>query len=409
MSTPTEQPGKPASERSGARTVVEKLRRGREDLKAANDRLRETEARYRELIRALPAAIYTCDAEGRISLYNQAAAALWGREPAAGRTFWCGSRRLFRPDGSELPHEESPMAQAIRERRPAQGEIVIEHADGTRVNAQASAAPVFDRDGVLAGAIGLLVDRTEQARAEEAQARLAAIVDSSDDAVVSKNLDGIVRTWNGGAERIFGYRAEEMIGQPITRIIPPELHDEEWRILEKIRRGERVEHFETVRIAKDGRHIDVSLRISPIHNAAGRIIGASKIARDVTENKRIARALAEADRRKDQFLAMLAHELRNPLAAVASGIELLGMPGGPEHVDSTRRMIDRQTKHLVHLVDDLMDMSRLSRGIVTLRRETLDARSVVERAIETVRPRLDAQRHGLRIDLGEEPLPVHAD
>src|SRR5690606_646372 len=114
--------------------------------------------------------------------------------------------------------------------------------------------------------------------------------------------------------------------------------------------------------------------------------GASKISRDITESKRLARELAEQDRRKDRFLATLAHELRNPLAALASGVELLALPDAASHLESTRRMMGRQTRHLVHLVDDLMDLSRISRGIVKLRPERLDLRTVVERAIETVRP-----------------------
>lgn len=379
------------------------------DLQAANERLRESEARYRELIQALPAAIYTCDAQGRVDLYNETAIALWGREPEPRKTLWCGSWRIYRPEGSELPLDQCPMARAIREGRFVRGEIVIERPDRTRRKVEANATPILDDEGRVTGAVNLLVDRTEQSRAEEAQAHLAAIVDSSGDAIVSKDLDGMIRSWNGGAERIFGYGAEEMIGQPIARIIPPELQSEEQQILASIRRGERVENLETVRVSKDGGRIDVSLSISPVYNASGQVIGASKIARDVTESKRIARALAEADRRKDQFLAMLAHELRNPLAALASGVELLALPNAPENLESTRGMLDRQTQHLKRLVDDLMDMSRISRGMVSLRPETLDARSVVERAVEAVRLSVGEQRHSLRIALDEQPLRVKAD
>src|SRR6185436_19998654 len=115
--------------------------------------------------------------------------------------------------------------------------------------------------------------------------RLAAVVESSDDAIVSTTLDGVIRSWNAGAERIFGYTAAEAVGQPITLIIPPERHDEEPAILARLRRGERVEHFETVRVAKDGRRIDISLTVSPVRDADGRLIGASKVARDITQRK----------------------------------------------------------------------------------------------------------------------------
>ena len=123
-------------------------------------------------------------------------------------------------------------------------------------------------------------------KAEEAQAFLAAIVASSDDAIVSKTLDGVIRSWNAGAERLFGYTAEEAVGRPITLIIPHELQDQEQEILARIRGGERVDHFETVRVTKQGRRLDISLTVSPIRDSAGRIIGASKVARDITDRKK---------------------------------------------------------------------------------------------------------------------------
>ena len=147
----------------------------------------------------------------------------------------------------------------------------------------------------------LFTDITDRKRAEEAQARLAAIVESSDDAIVSKTLDGVITSWNKGAQRLFGYTAEETVGQPITLIIPHERHDEEFSILDRLRRGERVEHFETVRVAKDGRRLDVSLTISPIRDANGRIIGASKVGRDITDRKRAEIALRESEQRFRQL------------------------------------------------------------------------------------------------------------
>src|SRR5262249_3569895 len=161
-------------------------------------------------------------------------------------------------------------------------------------------------------------------------ARLAAIVEYSDDAIVGKSLDGIIRTWNRGAERIFGYTAAEAVGRHITLIIPEERRPEEDMVIGKVRRGEMVDHFETVRRAKDGRLLDISLTVSPIRDARGQIIGASKIARDITERKRVdaelqslVAKLREADTRKDEFIAMLAHELRNPLSAIAVATDLL--------------------------------------------------------------------------------------
>src|SRR5579862_6858946 len=143
--------------------------------------------------------------------------------------------------------------------------------------------PIRDKDGTIVGAMNFFHDITEQRNAEQASALLAAIVDSSDDAIISKNLDGVIMSWNKGAERIFGHLAEDAVGKHITLIIPKDRHEEETNILERLRRGERVDHFETVRIRKDGQFVDVSITISPIKDAHGRIIGASKVARDITE------------------------------------------------------------------------------------------------------------------------------
>ncbi len=253
-------------------------------------------------------------------------------------------------------------------------------------------------------------DRPDPAEAESnAQAHLAAIVDSSDDAIISKDLDGIIQSWNKGAERTFGYTESEMIGQPVATIIPPELRDEEREILAKLRRGERLDHFETVRLTKDGRHLDVSLSISPIHNSAGAVVGASKIARDITESKRILRVLAQADQRKDQFLAMLAHELRNPIAAISSGMELLALSDDRARQLATRQMMGRQIKHLVHLVDDLLDMSRISRGMVVLRQDVLEANTIVHRTAESIRPLMEEHRHTLAVLVTDDPLPLQGD
>ena len=242
---------------------------------------------FRELVNALPAAVYTTDPSGRITYYNEAAAALWGCRPDLGKSDWCGSWKLFWPDGRIMPHDQCPMATAVKKQQAIRGlEAVAERPDGTRVPFLPFPTPIFNTSGVFVGAVNMLVDITERKRAEEATQRLASIVDSSDDAIISKGLDGIIRSWNSAASRLFGYEAAEVIGKPVTILIPQDRQDEETFILQQIRRGERIEHYETVRRRKDGGLIDVSLTVSPIRNAQGKIIGASKIARDITKRKR---------------------------------------------------------------------------------------------------------------------------
>jgi PAS domain S-box-containing protein len=258
----------------------------------------------------LPVAVYTTDAEGRITYYNQAAVDLWGHRPTLGTDQWCGSWRLYWPDGRPLPHDECPMAVALKEGRPVRGtEAILERPDGTRVPFMPYPTPLRDDSGRLIGAANLLLDLTERQRAEGESERLAAIVASSQDAIISKTIDGRVTSWNEGATRIFGWEASEMIGQPITRLIPPELHYEEEQILAKLRRGERIEHYETTRIGKHGRRLDISLAVSPLHDKWGRVIGASKVARDVTERK-------QAEKLQRMLVDELNHRVKNTLATV---------------------------------------------------------------------------------------------
>ena len=246
---------------------------------------------------------------------------------------------------------------------------------------------------------------------------LASIVESSEDAIVSKDLDGRILTWNAGAERIFGYTAEEAVGSPISLIIPLELHAEEESILERLRRGERIETFETTRIDKHGRRKAVSLSVSPVRDADGRVVAAAKVARDITdqkraeaENARLCAELREADRRKDEFLAVLAHELRNPLAPLTNALHILRLSDDlPPGVEKLRDIMETQVGHLVRLVDDLLEVSRIAGGKTELRREPVELSSIVRTAVETSRPLIEAAGHQLAIQVAPEPIVLDAD
>jgi PAS domain S-box-containing protein len=275
-----------------------------------------------------------------------------------------------------------------------------------------SAAPIRDEAGTTVGAVLVFRDVSERKRTELARAHLAAIVESSDDAIISKTLQSIILSWNRGAERIFKYSAEEAIGRPITMLLPPERQDEEQLILGRIISGERIEHFETVRLTKDGRRIDISLSISPIRDARGQIIGASKIARDVTARRRLelhnnelreaeqrARREAEsANRAKDEFLAILGHELRNPLSPIVTALQLMKLRGSGE-LERERTVIERQVSHLARLVDDLLDVSRIAQGKINLKEELVEIAETVAKAIEIATPLLDQRAHSLDVDV----------
>jgi PAS domain S-box-containing protein len=236
---------------------------------------------------------------------------LWGRRPELGKSEWCGSLRLRTADGQPLAHEDCPMAIAIREGKPIRGaEAALEKPDGTIIPFLAYPSLLRDAQGEVVGAINLMVDISRHKVAEVETHRLAAIVESSDDAIISKNLNGEITSWNGGAERIFGYTTEEALGKHVTMLIPEERQHEETIILGRVRSGERIDHFDTVRRRKNGSSVTISLTVSPIRNASGVIIGASKIARDITERKeneaRIRLLMREVNHRvKNQFAVIL--------------------------------------------------------------------------------------------------------
>lgn len=222
--------------------------------------------------------------------------------------------------------------------------------------------------------IGTVVDITESKLAEEKSAVLAAIVASSDDAIISKNFESIVTSWNDSAERLFGYTAEEMIGESIVKLIPPDRQDEEPQILSRLRQGERVEHFETKRMAKDGTLLDVSLTISPVRDSHGKLIGVSKIARDITDKK-------QEEMRKNDFIAMVSHELKTPLTSMKSYLQvLLGIAkkdGSPFQLNALTRA-ESQAQKMTVMIHDFLNLARLEDGKIALNKTLFDLHPLIE-------------------------------
>ncbi len=264
-----------------------------------------------ELLKLLPVAVYLTDAEGFLTFYNDAAAEFWGTKPELGRARWSGAHRFYSVNGDDIPLNEGPIALTIRTGEAQRHECVTERPDGTRIHTLAFPYPLRDAGGKLIGVLNLLTDITDSYKVAAAQARLAAVVASSDDVIVTKTLTGHITSWNRSAARIFGYEESEVLGLSINLIVPPELQDEEKEILKRISRGEHIDHYETVRVAKDGRRVNVSLTVSPLHDKSGKIIGASKVARDITEKKR-------AEEMQHLLLGELNHRVKNMLAIVQS-------------------------------------------------------------------------------------------
>jgi len=279
------------------------LLESRNRLAAMNDELHARVHELQTLLEVLPVGVFVAhDPACTTITANPAGAAMLSMSPVsnASKTGPDSTRLPFRvlKDGVEVSGDDLPMQRAARSGKPVLGEEVdVVRADGSTLTLYEYAAPLFDRSGQVRGCLGVFADITQRKHAEMAMGRLAAIIESSHDPIISKQLDGVIISWNRSAERLFGYSEAEAVGRHISLIIPSERRFEEDEVLSRLRRGEVIDHFETVRQAKDGRRLNISLTISPIKDGAGRIIGASKIARDISERKRAEAALRESEDR----------------------------------------------------------------------------------------------------------------
>ncbi|HEY1231808.1 MAG TPA: PAS domain S-box protein [Candidatus Binatia bacterium] len=377
----------------------------------AEREIQENRERLRVTLASIGDAVVATDATGCLTYINPVAEKLLGytSEQATAQPLSTIFNIVNEFTRSAV---ENPVERVLRDGCVAglANHTILLRPDGVEVPIDDSAAPINDATGHILGVVLVFRDITERRRAEKTQATLAAIVESSEDAIVSKDLDGRIMTWNVGAERLFGYRQEEVIGKSITLIIPPDRTGEEVIILQRIRNGERVEHYETVRVRKDGSPIDISLTVSPVKSADGTIVGASKIARDITERKKMERQLLEADRQKDNFIAILAHELRNPLSPIRNAVKILEMERPDDHdLLAYCDLIDKEAMQINRLLDDLLDISRITTGKLSFQKEAIDIATAVNAAIETSRPVINEAGHNLTINLPAQPLMVEAD
>jgi PAS domain S-box-containing protein len=315
---------------------------------------------------------------------------------------------FIHPD--DLKPARERVQRALDTGEVIEGEWRIIRPDGAIRWISGRALMVPDASGRPVRFLGVNIDVTDRKQAEEATAWLAAIVASSDDAILSKDLTGKIASWNKGAEALFGYREEEIVGRSVEVLIPEERLDEEPAILARIAQGQRVDHYETVRRRKDGSLVEISLTVSPLFDSKGTVVGASKIARDISDRKRAEQALQEEDRRKDEFLATLAHELRTPLAPIGNAVSILGrLRNEPEEFERTRAVMERQLSQMVRLIDDLMDVSRITQGRLHLRLEPVDLASVMRHAVDACGPMADRASHTVTMRAPDRPVRLYAD
>ena len=358
-------------------------------------------------------AIIAKDLTGIITSWNRAAERIFGYTEAevVGQSI-----RLIVP--LERHAEEDELLRRISAGETVEHfETVRRRKNGELIDVALTLSPLRSSPGRVIGASTIARDLSEHKRLDRDARRLAAIVESSDDAIVSKDLNGVVMSWNRAAQRIFGYTPEEMIGQSIRVLIPPDLLSEEEEVLARIRRGQSVEHYETIRRRKDGTLFPISLTVSPLRGADGTILGASKIARDISEQKRaenerqrLLRMAQEASQLKDEFLATLSHELRTPLNAILGYTRM--MRSGlltPEKQERALEIVARNATSLTQIVEDVLDVSRIISGKVRMNIQPVELAAIVRDALETVRPAADAKKVQIEMSVDPQATMVSGD
>jgi PAS domain S-box-containing protein len=402
----------------GASKIVRDLSERDRLLKAERDQLF-----LASIVSSADDAIISKDLNGIVTSWNSAAERIFGYSAAE-----MIGQPILRLIPADHANEEPQILERIRRgERIDHYETQRRRKDGSLVDISLSISPIRDRLGHIVGASKIARDITERKRwerAEIAQSFLGALVESADDAIISKTLDGVVTSWNHAAEKLYGYTADEIIGKPMSMLIPADHADEEPQMMDRIRRGERIHHYETQRVRKDGRVLDIALTVSPIKDSLGRVFGVSKIARDITDRKRgeirernalreaqeAKQAAEEANRAKDEFLATVSHELRTPMTAILGWTRML--LSGQLNQETHHRAIetiDRNAKAQAQLIEDLLDVSRIVSGKLRIDFKVVELPAVIAAAVEAVRPMAEAKRIQIQTVLSAGTDPILGD
>lgn len=362
------------------------------------------------IVEASDDAIISRTIEGKIIIWNAAATHLFGYQ----ENEIVGKEISLLIPADRLRENAMIIGRIKRGEKVVHFETIRIAKDGSEKNVSITILPALDEHGKVIGASQIVRDITMKKFAEEKQATLAAIVSSSDDAIISKTLDGIVTSWNIAATHLFGYSEIEAIGRHISMIIPTDRLAEETMIIQNIRSGNKVDHFETVRMAKDGTSRDISLTVSPIKNSAGEIIGASKVARDISlrieaekQRKLFIDRLQELNEYKDEFMVMASHELKTPLTVISANLQVLKhMIQGDQNEPIVEKVIQKVFR-MSELISNLLDVSKIQAGKLELNRSTFDLYPLVQDVVSNLQE--TTQCHKIHFANMNGSLAVSAD